>query len=235
MIRAQNKWKQGDVELALIDPAQLNANKMSDQDFDRLKENIKISGLSTAVTLYRRSEDGRFVIIGGHHRVKACIDLGYDKIPAIWADEKDLSRDEVIAIQLSHNSLHGEDDKGILKRLFDEIQSLDFKDFANVNIDEIESVSIESTPIIPISEHFSVALTLYSDDIKCLQELMEITDEDLNRNDLVILADQKDTEDKYLELVTEIDKVYDIKSPSISFAKILELAKAKLESDRGGQ
>ena len=41
-----------------------------------------------------------------------------------------MTPDEIVALQLSHNSLHGEDDKGILKRMFAEIQSVDFKSFA---------------------------------------------------------------------------------------------------------
>lgn len=225
----QDKWKVEKVSLEEIVPADLNANEMSEKDFRQLCENIGVSGLSSVPACYKRESDGKYVIISGHHRVRAAEKEGYTEIYIIYADEKDLSKDEIIAIQLSHNSLHGEDNKGILKRLFESIISVDFKRFAHIDIDEIGSISLDSSAIIPMMETFTVSVVLYKNDINLLDELTGCVKEALTGSDYVILADQENTEDEYLALMKSIGQKFDIKSSNISFAKMLELAKKQLE------
>lgn len=227
-----SKWKFDWVELELIDPAKLNANRMTDEDFKALVRNIgKTGGLSSAITCYRK-ENGRFVIISGHHRYHACMKNGYDKVPCIYAEEADLSRDEIIALQTSHNSLHGSDDKAILKKLFEEISSIEFKEIAHIDIDEIGSFDSFSTSVVPISEHYSVTLTLYKDDLKCLLDLMDVVKENIQKSEVVILANQCNTEPMLMELNRLLKKNYNIVSSSTAFAKILEMAKKYMEDGK---
>lgn len=228
----ESKWKFDWVELDLIEPAKLNANRMTDEDFKALVRNIgKTGGLSSAITCYRK-EDGRFVIISGHHRYRACVKNGYDKVPCIYAEEADLSRDEIIALQTSHNSLHGSDDKAILKKLFEEISSIEFKEIAHIDVDEIGSFDSFSTSVVPVSEHYSVALTLYKDDLEHLLDLMEVAKENIQKSDLVILANQNNTEPILMELNRLLKKNYNVVSSSTAFAKILEMAKKYMEDDK---
>lgn len=226
-----NKWKIKEVGIGEIEPTKVNSNKMTEKDFNRLVENIKKTGLSSIIACYKRKDDGQYVIISGNHRYKACLKLGWNKINILYADEDDLEKDEIVALQLSHNSLHGEDDKGILKRLFDEIQSIDYKEFAHISIDDINTEKLFSTSFVPLSEHYSVSLILYKHDMELIDELFEITDEAKKNSDLVILADGEKVEDKYIDIITEIKKKYEIKSKSIAFSKILELAKKALEME----
>lgn len=227
----KDKWKVEKVSLEEIVPAELNANEMSEKDFHQLCENIGISGLSSVPACYKRSEDGKYVIISGHHRVRAAEKEGYTEIYIIYADEKDLTKDEIIAIQLSHNSLHGEDNKGILKRLFESISSVDFKRFAHIDIDEIGSISLGSVNVIPMRETYSVSLVLYKSDINLLEEITGCVKEALHGSEYVILADQENTEAEYLALMKEVGQKFNIKSSNISFAKILELAKKQIENE----
>lgn len=226
-----NKWKTKWVNVEDINEAKVNANKMSDKDFEKLVKNIKKSGgLSSAITCYLQ-EDGRYVIISGHHRYKACVSLSYVQVPVIYANESDLDRDEIIALQLSHNSLHGEDNKGILKRLLDEIQSIDFKDFAHINVEEIGSIDTFNSSITPMSEHYNVSFILYKKDLSLLEELLGDIQSDFQKSELVILANQDNSEEMLLELTKAVGKKYNIKSGNISFWKILELAKKQLENE----
>lgn len=229
----QDKWKIAKVRLEEIVPADLNANEMSDKDFQQLCENIGVSGLSSVPTCYKRESDGKYVTISGHHRIRAAEKKGYTEIWILYADEKDLSKDEIIAIQLSHNSLHGEDNKGILKRLFESIVSVDFKRFAHIDIDEIGKVDIDSANIIPMMETFSVSVVLYKNDIELLDELTGCLKEAVSKSDFVILADQEHTEQQYLDLMKEVGQKFDIKSSNIAFAKILELAKKQIDYESG--
>lgn len=229
----QDKWKVEKVSLELIVPAELNANEMSEKDFLQLCENIGMSGLSSVPACYRRESDGRFVIISGHHRVRAAEKDGYTEIYIIYAEEKDLTKDEIVAIQLSHNSLHGEDNKGILKRLFESIQTVEFKKFAHIDMDEIGTIDMESTNIIPMRETYNVSVVLYKQDINLLEELTGCVREALDSNEYVILADQENTEEEYLALMKEVGQKFNIKSSNIAFAKILELAKKQMEDESG--
>lgn len=146
-----NKWKVKEVELNEIVPTEVNANKMTDKEFNKLVDNIRKTGLSSMIACYKRNEDGKYVIISGNHRYRACVKLGYSKINILFADENDLEKDEIIALQLSHNSLHGSDDKSILRRLFDEIQSIDFKEFAHIDIEDLKLEDIYDANIVPVS------------------------------------------------------------------------------------
>lgn len=229
----QDKWKVEKVSLELIVPAELNANEMSEKDFLQLCENIGMSGLSSVPACYRRESDGRFVIISGHHRIRAAEKDGYTEIYIIYAEEKDLTKDEIVAIQLSHNSLHGEDNKGILKRLFESIQTVEFKKFAHIDMDEIGTIDTESTNIIPMRETYNVSVVLYKQDINLLEELTGCVREALDGNEYVILADQEKTEEEYLALMKEVGQKFNIKSSNIAFAKILELAKKQIEDESG--
>ena len=217
-----SKWKFSMVEIKDIRTAKINANKMSEADFNRLVCNIQKSGLSSAITCYKKS-DGSFIIISGHHRFNACVKLSYIKIPVIYADEEDLTNDEILAIQISHNSLHGTDDKGILKKMFEEINDLDFKEFAHVNIDEIGKISTENISFSIEAKQYSVTVMLFSDVFNRFREILGVLDENIDKSDLVIVADGEN-ESNFLKLMSGVKKKYNIKSTNIAFSKIIDLA-----------
>lgn len=221
-----NKWKVVEVDIDEIVPTEVNANAMDKKDFEKLVRNIKKSGLSSMIACYRREEDGKYVIISGNHRYKACVQIGYSKINILYAEESELTKDEIIALQLSHNTLHGEDDKGILKRLFDEISNIDYKEFAHISVDDIKvEEDMFSASIVPVSEHYKVSLVLYRKDIDLLDELLEIVEEEKKTSDMVILADGDSNEGDFLEAISKAKKQFKIKSTSVAFSKILEMAK----------
>lgn len=228
---SREKWKLAEIPISEVVPAELNANKMSKDDFALLVSNIGQSGLSSTITCYKRESDGKYVIISGHHRYEACKKNGYSTIACIYADEKDLTKDEIIAIQLSHNSLHGEDDKGILKRLFEEIQSVNYKQFAHINIAEIDTFEGFSASITPVSEHFVMTLILYKSDIDALGELVGNIDEGIRSSEIVLVSPQEENEELLMQLMKVIGEKYNIKSTNVKFSKILELAKKAMDYD----
>jgi len=224
------KWKIEEVDINLLVEAEKNANQMSKKDFEQLVNNINVSGgLSSAIGCYKR--DGKFVIFSGHHRYRAALQLRYKTVPVIYADEADLSKDEVIALQLSHNSLHGEDNKGILKRLFEEIQSVDFKSFAHIDINQLQSLDVSGISFVPESEHYSMYVVLYRKDLENLSDLLEMTAEDVKTADVVLMADGEENEEFMLRLTKEIRHKYQLRSAHMGFCKLLELAKLGMEYD----
>lgn len=70
-----------------------------DEDMDQLVESIKERGIITPVTL-RQKPDGRYEIISGHRRTKACELAG---LATVKAEIKELSRDEAIILMVESN------------------------------------------------------------------------------------------------------------------------------------
>lgn len=227
-METENRWKYDKVDINLIDEAELNANEMTGEDFAALCDNIGKSGLSSVPCCYRK-ENGRYGMISGHHRLRACKKLHHSTIGILWCDESELSKDEIIAIQLSHNSLHGQDNTSILKKLFEQIQSVDFKKFAHINIDEVAPVSTDGISIYALKENFVFTIILYPNSFDNLDELYGDIREQAKKSDALILAGQEDNEMRLLKLQQDIGSLYNIKSPSIAFAKLLELASERLK------
>lgn len=70
-----------------------------DEDMDQLVESIKERGIITPVTL-RQKPDGRYEIVSGHRRTKACELAG---LTTVKAEVKELSRDEAIILMVESN------------------------------------------------------------------------------------------------------------------------------------
>lgn len=226
------KWKFCEVSIEDILPTEVNANEMTAEDYNQLVSNIKKSGgLSTALTCYRQKSDGKYRLVGGNHRWKACVDLAIKTAPVVYADEDDLTRDEIIALQTSLNSLHGEDNKGILRRLMAEIKSVEFKEFAHINMDELGKIESESVSIVPISEHYCVSFILYKSDIDLLDDLLGQINESMGKSEFIVLAEKEKNEPMLLELLSRVSKKYDVKSSNTTLSIILSKAKEKLDED----
>lgn len=224
----ENRWKYDKVDINLIDEAELNANEMTGEDFASLYDNIGKSGLSSVPCCYKKT-DGRYGMISGHHRLRACKKLHYKSIGILWCDESELSKDEIIAIQLSHNSLHGQDNISILKKLFEQIQSIEYKKFAHINIDELNPVSTDGISVFALKENFVFSVILYPNSFPHIDELYGDIREQAKKCDALVLAEQDGNEKMLLQLQSEIGSQFDIKSPAITFAKLLELAYERLE------
>ena len=89
-----------DIPLSEIDDFPDHPFKVKeDEDMDQLVQSIKDNGILTPVTL-RRKEDGRYEVIAGHRRKRACELAG---IPTLRAEIKDLTRDEAVILMVESN------------------------------------------------------------------------------------------------------------------------------------
>ncbi len=70
-----------------------------DEDMDQLVQSIKERGIITPVTL-RPKEDGRYEIVSGHRRKKACELAGLDTVKA---EVREMTRDEAIILMVESN------------------------------------------------------------------------------------------------------------------------------------
>ena len=72
---------------------------LMDEDMEQLVESMKRNGVMTPATV-RLKEDGRYELISGHRRKKACELAGLETIKC---EVKDLTRDEAIIIMVESN------------------------------------------------------------------------------------------------------------------------------------
>lgn len=99
--RAENRLpKIFDIPLTEIDDFPDHPFKVRlDEDMEQLIESVKSRGVITPITL-RRKEDGRYEIVSGHRRRKACELAGLETVPA---EIKELTRDEAIILMVESN------------------------------------------------------------------------------------------------------------------------------------
>ena len=99
--RAENRLpKIFDIPLTEIDDFPDHPFKVRlDEDMQQLIESVKSRGVITPITL-RRKEDGRYEIVSGHRRRKACELAGLATVPA---EIKELTRDEAIILMVESN------------------------------------------------------------------------------------------------------------------------------------
>ena len=99
--RAENRLpKIYDIPLSEIDefpdhPYQVRM----DEDMTQLVQSVKERGVITPVTV-RRKEDGRYEMVSGHRRMKACELAG---LQAVKAEVRELTRDEAIILMVESN------------------------------------------------------------------------------------------------------------------------------------
>ena len=100
--RAENKLaKIRDVPLSEIDDFPDHPFKVRDNDEDmiQLTESIKNRGIITPATL-RQKENGRYEIISGHRRKRACELAGFETLKA---EVKEMDKDEAIILMVDSN------------------------------------------------------------------------------------------------------------------------------------
>lgn len=96
-----------EIDVTALDPLDVNSNEMDEKELHRLAEEIKETGMISPIQAIPMP-DGRFTILGGEHRWRACRMAGYTHVPAVvltsekWQDH-DLQ--ELVAFRL--NSIHG--------------------------------------------------------------------------------------------------------------------------------
>lgn len=89
-----------DIPLELIDDFPDHPFKVrDDEDMMQLVESVKERGIITAVTL-RPKEDGRYEIVSGHRRKKACELAGFETVKA---EVREMTRDEAIILMVESN------------------------------------------------------------------------------------------------------------------------------------
>jgi hypothetical protein len=134
--------------LQVVDPKSLrllkkNARYFKKSVFDQLVANVAQDGMLSSVPLCHRLEDGSLEVVSGNHRVQAAVKANLDRILVIVIP-KTLDGGDLVARQLSHNALVGQDDKQILAELWRDIGDLEHRLYSGLDselIAELEKIA----------------------------------------------------------------------------------------------
>lgn len=162
-----------------------NARVMSPSKFERLVANIgndaRLESLPLCVAKKAIGGDHlEFHIISGHHRTRAARKAGLKEIHVL-VHEGDLSRDEIVAKQLAHNALNGEDDAQVLKELFEEIEAIDERLYSGISDDEFKNLTAPKIDMEEIGMNFDyevVEMIFLKSDFEKYDELLQTLNKD---------------------------------------------------------
>tara|TARA_B110000967_G_C18889055_1_gene566052 strand:- start:1484 stop:1933 length:450 start_codon:yes stop_codon:yes gene_type:complete len=122
--------------------AEYNPRTISKKQFKDLKASLKKFGLIDPIII-NSSKDRHNIIIGGHQRSRAWLDLGNDTIPCVILD---LPINDEMELNLRLNKNGGKFDDDLLLNYFDEVLLTEVgftqNDF-NINLDKYEDNALE--------------------------------------------------------------------------------------------
>lgn len=83
-----------------------NPNKMTNREFDLLVANMQDTGITDPI-LVKPIEDGKYRIIGGHHRAKAARYLEFSEVPCTIVTDPDFDEEMETFQLVRHNMIRG--------------------------------------------------------------------------------------------------------------------------------
>ncbi|MEO0869650.1 MAG: hypothetical protein AAFY17_14675, partial [Cyanobacteria bacterium J06642_11] len=192
---------------------------------------------------YYPGKDGCLVVISGNHRIEGAINSGVIEEVYLMEIEGFVDDDKLLALQLSHNSINGQDDPSLLLNLYEELP-LAAKEYSGVtddmfNIDpvDIQGLSIGAPSYEQVSLYFLPEdlgrFTLLLEEIRSKAEKMNI------------LSARMEDFSKVFETLVRIKeelKVYNTASAFLAMAEMaaerlteMELEAAALEVESQGE
>ena len=96
---------------------ELNPNKMSDREFNLLYDNIEKMGITDPI-LVRAMPDGRYRIVGGHHRFEVAKLLDFTVVPCTVITNPNFDEDQEKFQVMRHNMIRGQLDPQKFAALF---------------------------------------------------------------------------------------------------------------------
>lgn len=111
------------IDINLLRPNPLNPNKMDDQNFNFLYDNLQSVGLTDPILVRQNPlEPGTYRIVGGHHRWEAAKLHGLETVPVTVITTPDFDEDMERFQLVRHNVIKGKMDP---QKFFELYQSLE--------------------------------------------------------------------------------------------------------------
>lgn len=212
-------------------PLEKNCHYMEKGTLDKLTANVAEDGFLSQLPFAMKRSDGKYLILSGNHRLKASIKASLEYILILYIDEVD--KDKQIAYQLSHNSLIGKDDAQMLKEIYEEMRSIEAREFSGLNgVQFIDASKIPTTSIndgdIELTEMKFLFTESRSNDVKGV--LAELEKQKLSEDCSIVVGSYEE----FIKVVKEVKKAHNIKSNTVAFARMIDICKVHLQEIKEG-
>ncbi|MCL6442557.1 MAG: ParB/RepB/Spo0J family partition protein [Alicyclobacillus sp.] len=236
-VTAINEKLNGPFKLAVvsIDECELlekNARFMKHETFRNLVENVKRDGGLSSVPFCVLTKDGKYKVLSGNHRVMAAREAGLKEIPIMYTD-RSLTRDEEIAIQLSHNALVGEDDPVILRELYNEIEDLSLKYYSGLDdkvLEQLEKVSVPGLTEAHI-DFLSISFLFLPDELDRLRDVLERAKGEITSDTFLARMAEYD---RTLDALSKAKASYNVINSATAMMLVLDVFERHIEDLRAG-
>lgn len=200
-----------------------NARFFKRETFRQLRDNIAADKRLSSVPLCYRYPDGNLEVLSGNHRVQASIEAGIPLIMVLVITEE-LEKSKRIAIQLSHNSLVGEDDQSILANLWAQIENTKDQLYSGLDseavqaLGEVELVNF-STPQVPVH---MVTFMFTDGEKERLSEILELLEQQAKKSGTVYICPSSEYL-PFLQLLSDTKNAENIRDTSLAMVRLLEV------------
>lgn len=225
------------IRIIEIDPREIvlleeNARYMTHEEFNRLVDNVRRDGqLSSAPFLCLEHDgphDGRYKCLSGNHRTKAAIEAGLGKIICLATDDE-LTEEQKIAIQLSHNSITGHDDPATLKALYEKILDTDLKKYSGLDdktlelLDKFKSISISEASL----QFQTLSAVFLPDELESAQKVINEAISRVKNSDAIWVMRMSEY-DRWLDAQEVASAAYNVKNVATSIDLILRVFESNM-------
>lgn len=222
-----------ETKIVKIDPRKIkllevNARFMSADEFQKLVANVKRDGCLTQLPFCVYNDDGELEVLSGNHRVQAAIEAGLKEID-IQMTEEHLTKDQRIAIQLSHNAITGKDDMAVLKELYESIDDVNMKAYSALDdetlklLDEIKTQSMSYSGL----QYQVLNILFLPSEIDDVKKILDTAMKEVRQNETITLRMKE--YDKYLDTLNDVSKASRIKNTAVGFMAMLEVVNKHME------
>lgn len=206
------------VDIDEIREQDVNARAMNKKMFDRLTANIKKDNRLESLPFCALTDKG-IEIVSGHHRTRAARSAGIRDI-FIIIDVTGMSRDRILAKQLSHNSIQGEDNEQLVKEIYSQIKDAEEKITAFINADlELDLKKAKTNDIVFDLDYKTILVTF----LPYEEEVFERAAKKIEgKYDAVYAAELKQIEN-FAKALKKTGKEYEIRAMGTTFEKMAEI------------
>lgn len=206
----------------------VNAHVMGSAMFERLAENIRREGqLESVPYCAQPNGQGPIEIISGHHRIRAARAAGMTHV-VVLVDRAARTRSQIIAKQLAHNALVGNDDPELVRRLVSQIK----------NVDDLLATGLNQE-FLPNQDNFTMTLFTPHADFQwryCsftflphqMDQLKELARRSTEHSDVVMVGREEQFE-KFLVAVGEFARRRQVVSAGTAIAMLTDMALKEIE------
>ena len=207
---------------------EVNARFMPADEFQRLVENVKRDGCLTQLPFCVYNDDWELEVLSGNHRVQAAIEAGLEEID-VQVTEEQLTKDQRIAIQLSHNAISGKDDMAILKQLYESIDDVNYKAYSGLDDETLKLLENISTQSMSYSglQYQVLNIMFLPSEIDEIKKVLDKVMKEVRKNETLML--RMSEYDKYLDTINEVSKGTRVKNTAVGFMAMLEIVKNHME------